>query len=266
LLGVIQDITEQKQFAEELAKQVRERTIELQRSNEDLLQFAHVISHDLKEPVRKIKIYNNRLQDELTDSLPEVAHQYLKRIKIATERMSAMIEGVLNYSSIGASDEPLAMVDLNETFRNIEEDLEVLVQQKNGCIIREPLPSLEGARVLLHQLFYNIVNNSLKFSRKDVPPIISITATRIEEAGRPMVRISVEDNGIGFNPKHAEIIFNTFSRLNSKDSFEGTGLGLSLSKKIAERHGGTITAIGRPGEGTRIIITLPINAHFNQSI
>ncbi|HEY4286505.1 MAG TPA: ATP-binding protein [Puia sp.] len=266
LLGVIQDITEQNLFAEELGKQVRERTLELQRSNDDLLQFAHVITHDLKEPLRKVKIFNNRILDELGDSLPQLAHNYLARIKSATQRMSAMIEGVLNYSSISASNEAVEAVDLNETLEDIKDDLEVLIQQKNARIIYDVLPTLQGAPVLLYQLFYNIVNNSLKFSKKDLPPVITLSATPFKEKDREMVRITVADNGIGFDPEHQESVFHSFTRLNSKDRFEGTGLGLALSKKITERHGGTITAIGEPGKGARIIVTLPIISYLNQHI
>lgn len=266
LLGVIQDITAQKEFAEELARQVRERTLELQRSNDDLLQFAHVITHDLKEPIRKIKIYNNRIQDELGDSLPGLAHNYLTRIQNAANRMSTMIEGVLNYSSLSASNEAVEAVDLNETFSNIEDDLEILIQQKEGLIVREPLPILQGAPVLLYQLFYNIINNSLKFSKKNVSPVINVSSSPFQEEGREMVRITVEDNGIGIDPEHRESIFQSFTRLNSKDSYEGTGLGLALSKKIAERHRGTIAAEGQSGLGTRIIVTLPLTTNLNQHL
>lgn len=259
LIGVIQDISAQKQFAEELVKQVRERTLELQRSNNDLFQFAHVISHDLKEPVRKVKIFSNRIQDELGPSLPDLVHTYLGRIQNAAARMTAMIEGVLTYSSLGASKETVEPVDLNHLFDTIEDDLEIVIHQKKGRIVHDPLPILEGAPVLLYQLFYNIVNNALKFSKPDVPATIIISSALIEEAGKPLARIIIQDNGIGFDPEHAESIFNAFTRLNSKDRFEGTGLGLALCKKIAERHGGTITATGQPGKGACVTITLPIN-------
>jgi hypothetical protein len=265
LIGVVQDITGQKQFAEELARQVQDRTLELQRSNDDLLQFAHVISHDLKEPVRKIKIYNSRIQDELGTGLPAQAHSYLNRIKNAAERMSSMIEGVLNYSSVSASDESIETVNLNEVFDNIDEDLEVLIQQKQARIVRETLPTIVGARVLIYQLFYNIVNNSLKFAKQGVPVVITVSWSLSGQRDRQMAEITLEDNGIGFPAEQAQNIFHTFTRLHSKDRFEGTGLGLALSKKITERHGGGISAAGWPGVGARIVVTLPLK-HNNRKV
>lgn len=258
LVGVVQDISAQKEFAEELTKQVRERTIQLQRSNDDLLQFAHVISHDLKEPVRKIKVFNNRLQDELGNDGPPKAKSYIAKVLNSADRMSAMIEGVLNYSSLSADDEPFEAVNLNDTLKSIITDLEIPIQQKSATISYESLPELYGAPILLYQLFYNLVNNSLKFSRRGVIPVITLRSTLFTEAGKAFAKIMVTDNGIGFDQEYANSIFNSFTRLNSKDSFEGTGLGLALCKKIVERHGGVISATGIPNEGASITIELPL--------
>jgi signal transduction histidine kinase len=259
--GTLQDITEQetaqRKFAEQLGRQVKERTLELQRSNEDLLQFAHVISHDLKEPVRKVKMFTQGIQDELTDPISEKARTYFAKIRTAMNRMTAMIEGVLTYSSLNASQEAARPVDLDKLVSDIETDLEIPIREKKATIIRKTLPVIEGATVLLHQLFYNLINNSLKFSRQDVPPIITISGQLAEESGVEFARITVADNGIGFEQQYAPSIFNSFTRLNAKDRYEGTGLGLALSKKIAERHGGSITAISTPGQGTAIIVQLP---------
>ncbi len=259
--GTLQDITEQetsqRKFAEQLGRQVSERTLELQRSNEDLLQFAHVISHDLKEPVRKVKMFTQRIQDELTGPISERAGTYFAKIRTATNRMTAMIEGVLTYSSLNASQEAARPVDLDMLVTDIETDLEIPIREKNAAIIRKTLPTIQGATVLLHQLFYNLINNSLKFTRQDVQPIITISGQLIEESGVTFARITVADNGIGFDQQYAASIFNSFTRLNAKDRYEGTGLGLALSKKIAERHGGSITAISSPGQGTSIIVQLP---------
>ena len=119
------------------------------------------------------------------------------------------------------------------------------------------LPTIQGAPVLLHQLFYNLINNSLKFTRPDIAPVITVSGQLIEERGATFARITVADNGIGFDQRYAASVFNSFTRLNAKDRYEGTGLGLALSKKIAERHGGSITAISSPGQGTSIIVQLP---------
>jgi PAS domain S-box-containing protein len=257
LLGVIQDISEQKHFAELLTRQVKERTLELQRSNDDLMQFAHVISHDLKEPVRKVKIFSNRIREELEPLIPEKAITYLARIQNASDRMYAMIEGVLNYATVSSAEEAVEAVDLNETIKTIQGDLEMPIQQKNASIEFGELPVIRGAAILIYQLFYNLINNSLKFCRKEVAPVIIISSTMVREGGKDFVNIEVKDNGIGFDQGQAVNIFNSFSRLNSKDKFEGTGLGLSLSKKIVERHGGSISASGVPGEGATITIKLP---------
>ncbi|MFC6096721.1 PAS domain S-box protein [Flavobacterium qiangtangense] len=258
LIGVVQDITEQKQFAEQLTKLVKERTLELHRSNEDLLQFAHVASHDLKEPVRKIKIFSSMLQSDYGELLPERGMKYLNKVHNATDRMFSMIEGVLAYSEFTSAEQKNEIIYLDKIIDNIESDLELLIQQKNATIIRENLPEIEGADVLIHQLFYNLINNALKFSKSDVPTVIEINSEDDTSTdGDEMVKITVSDNGIGIDPSFSEKIFDVFSRLNAKDDYEGTGLGLALCKKIVERHHGTISATGIRGEKAIFTILLP---------
>jgi len=257
-VGVIQDITKQKEFAEQLTLQVQERTLELRRSNEDLMQFAHVITHDLKEPVRKVRVFSSRIKDEMAEEVPSKARLYLGKIQSATDRMIAMIEGVLDYSKVAVTKELSEPVDLNEILRAVETDLEILIQQKGASVRCDHLPTIEGINILLYQLFYNLVNNSLKFAREGVPPVIGLSASPAD-MGRPsMARIVLTDNGIGFDPQFSESIFHPFTRLNSKDRYEGTGLGLALCKKIVERHGGSIEASGEAGQGATFIIHLPI--------
>ncbi|MBZ4044516.1 PAS domain S-box protein [Flavobacterium hibisci] len=256
--GTCTDIHEQKTITEKLESLVAERTKELQRSNQDLQQFAHVASHDLKEPVRKIKTFTSRLEDQLQGKLDEAALRYIERIHVATDRMFSMIDGVLAYSKINADLQKPTLIDLNEVIKNIETDLEVSLQKTGGRIHYHDLPSLEGAFVLIYQLFYNLINNSIKFAKVDAPPQITILSKIVIENGRKSAVITLSDNGIGFEPNQAEQIFDTFTRLNSKDKYEGTGLGLSLCKKIAERHDGNITATGSIGLGATFIITLPL--------
>lgn len=246
-----------KSLSESLDQQVKERTKELQRSNEDLQQFAHVASHDLKEPVRKIKTFISRLEEQLEGKLDEPAKRFVERIHTAADRMFMMIDGVLGYSTINAGMQKTEPVDLNEVIKNIAGDLEIPLQKTGGKISYHSLPTLDGAHVLLYQLFYNLINNSIKFARAGVPPQINISSEACSEHGRRFARITLEDNGIGFDPGQAKHIFETFTRLNSKDDYEGTGLGLSLCKKIAERHGGTITAHGSPNQGAVFVVTLP---------
>lgn len=271
--GTATDIHEQKNLTEQLENLVAERTKELAtanrdlyRSNEDLQQFAHVASHDLKEPVRKVRTFVSRLREEFDGQLPEKAKVYLEKIESAATRMYSMIDGVLLYSSVTAAEQKTEPVNLREIFQNIEADLEIVGAQKRARFVYEALPVVDGSPVLLYQLFYNLANNSLKFARAGVPPVVQVTAGEpsaedLRKAGLTLekryVKITVRDNGIGFDNNDADRIFGSFARLHSKDRYEGTGLGLALCKKIAERHGGAIWASGAQGEGACFFILLP---------
>jgi signal transduction histidine kinase len=171
--------------------------------------------------------------------------------------MFTMIEGVLNYSKVSNLQEACVSVDVAELIRQITIDLEVSIQQKEARIETRDLPVVHGAPLLLYQLFYNLINNSLKFARQGVPARIVIEGRPGEERDGRFVQIDVSDNGIGFPQAYAEKIFSTFTRLHPKDQYEGTGLGLSLCKKIVERHGGTIRGSSAPGEGSVFRIELP---------
>jgi len=263
--GTATDINDAKEQATILEQEVKKRTqelrklnISLQQSNEDLQQFAHVASHDLKEPVRKIKTFSGRLQDEFGGILPNKGQQFLDKIQQATQRMASMIEGVLHYSTLNSAGHTIEVINLDDVFTNIEADLEIAIQQKKALIKKNNLPVIEGAPVLIYQLFYNLVNNALKFSRVGENPVITISGTTEERGTNMYATIVLADNGIGFEPEYAKTIFDTFTRLNAKDAYEGTGLGLALCKKIAERHHGSITAAGKKGEGAIFTITLPV--------
>lgn len=256
-VAALTNIEEQKAVEGQLEQLVNERTKELIRSNEDLQQFAHVASHDLKEPVRKIKTFIDRLEHDTDTELSEKGKTFLAKISTATDRMYSMIEGVLNYSSVDNADHPFSLVDLSEVFNSIEQDLEIPVQLKQARIEHDNLPVVKGAPVLIYQLFYNLINNSLKFTAPGTSPQIVITSDRVFDQQQEYIQIDVKDNGIGFDQTQAQHIFNSFTRLNSKDKYEGTGLGLALCKKIVERHHGFITAHGTPGEGAVFSIMLP---------
>lgn len=261
--GTCTDIHEQKEITKKLEILVADRTKELQRSNDDLQQFAHVASHDLKEPVRKIKTFVSRLEDHLDGKLDESSTRFIERIHVAADRMFNMIDGVLAYSKINADSQKTTLVDLNEIIKNIEIDLEIALQKSGGKILYQNLPKLQGASVLLYQLFYNLINNSIKFAQEGKPPVINITAETVVDQDKNVARIVLEDNGIGFTSNQTDHIFETFTRLNPKDRYEGTGLGLSLCKKIAERHGGTIQASGIPNTGAVFTIILPLEQKGN---
>ncbi|HVE61360.1 MAG TPA: ATP-binding protein, partial [Chitinophagaceae bacterium] len=266
--GTCTDIHEQKTISESLEALVHERTEELKRSNDDLQQFAHVASHDLKEPLRKIKTFGNLLYEDYSNDIPEKGKVFLDKIQYAADRMSKMVEGVLNYSTINSGAQPFETINLNELINEIKNDLELTVLQKKANIIVAPLPEIKGINVLIHQLFYNLIINALKFSKENIPPLISITSAKLTRTdlkkfhglnlNREFIEISIKDNGIGFNKDQAEKIFNIFTRLNSKDKYEGTGLGLALCKKIILRHRGFIYAEGNEGEGANFHVILPI--------
>jgi PAS domain S-box-containing protein len=263
--GTATDVHSAKEYSTILENEVKNRTqelqklnISLQQSNHDLQQFAHVASHDLKEPLRKIRTFTGRLAEDPDSRFSEKAETYIDKVNTASSRMFTMIEGVLNYSTLNINQQNTEKINLNELFYNIQSDLELLIQQKSATIVNDHLPQIEGATVLIHQMFYNLLNNSLKFSKENEPLRITISSSIINQQGKDYARIVVKDNGIGFEQEYAEKIFDTFTRLNSKDLYEGTGLGLSLCKRIAERHGGSITANGQTGKGAEFIILLPL--------
>ncbi|ACU60166.1 PAS/PAC sensor signal transduction histidine kinase [Chitinophaga pinensis DSM 2588] len=274
-MGTLTDVDEQQQSLVLLENKVAERTEQLNqanmallRSNNELQQFAHVASHDLKEPVRKIGIFTNLLQEQLKRGNTDKAVAYSEKIEHAATRMAALIEGILQYASVDGQQQESMHADLNQIMQYVQTDLELAIQQKEAKIIfKDVMPVVKGMPVLLQQLFYNIINNALKFSRPDIPPQIEISAGILHEQEvivnglnpkLQYVAICIRDNGIGFDQSNAQNIFRTYYRLNSKDQYEGTGLGLSLCRKIVERHGGTIEAEGIAGEGALFKIVLPV--------
>ncbi|HEU4472835.1 MAG TPA: PAS domain S-box protein [Flavisolibacter sp.] len=258
MVGVMFDITQQKLFTEELSRLVAEQTVELQRSNEDLRQFAHVASHDLKEPIRKIQTFNNRILDEYGDVLPERAKTFSEKIGTAADRMILMVEGVLRYSKLGNIEQVWEAVPLDELIPQIAVDLEVLIQQGQAEITTRDLPVIQGNPTLMYQLFYNLILNSLKFARKEEPSRIIISSEMMTGQEERFAKIILSDNGIGFEPEYSQEIFKTFVRLHPAEDFEGTGLGLALCKKIVERHGGAMSASGDLGKGAVFTMLLPL--------
>jgi PAS domain S-box-containing protein len=258
IIGIVQDIDEQRKFEEELKKQVAQSTQELLRSNDDLMHFANVVSHDLREPVRKIKIFHTLLKNEKETDFNENVKKYLQKIEQSNQRMNNIIEGILNYSTVDKTKQYVENIDLNEIVENIKIDLELVIKEKGAIFIASELPYIQGAPILIQQLFYNLIQNALKFSKADQPPRIIITSTMSDIDGSDCVRITIKDNGIGLDTSFAEKIFTAFERLHSKDQYEGNGLGLALCRKIAKRHGGTISASGEKDNGAEFTVTLPL--------
>ena len=264
-VGAFTDIHEQKQAEERLRESeekleflVKKRTEELLRSNEELQQFAHVASHDMKEPIRKIKIFSELLTQEIHTQSSDEAKLYLYKIKTASERMLAMMDDVLRYAGMDGYQQGIEPINLNEVLKSVETDLEMVIQKKNAVILRDELPEIQGYPLLIYQLFYNLVSNALKFSRLDIQPIMEIRYNTAVIDNRIFAQFRFKDNGIGFELENAEKIFQTFTRLNTREEYEGTGLGLSLSKKIVLRHHGYISATGKPNAGAEFIVMLPM--------
>lgn len=253
-----------RHYTEKMEQLVASRTEELARSNEDLQRFAHVASHDLKEPLRKISTYSGILVDQQKEALSEKGKLYLEKINEASRRMAVMIEGVLTYSTVSAGGQPMEMVDLNAILEDVKSDLELAIIQKDAKIEHHRLPQVPGIPMLLQQLFYNLINNALKFTAPGKPPYIRISVRpadpkAVGKSGdqEPMLHFEVSDNGIGFDPESADRMFAVFSRLNPRDEYEGTGLGLALCKRIVQRHGGDLYATGAVGKGATFHILLP---------
>jgi len=259
IIGIIHDIQEQREFEEELKKQVDSRTDELKRSNNDLMHFASVVSHDLREPLRKIKIFNTLLRNDIENDVNEKSKKYLQKVSQSAQRMENIIEGILTYSTLDKTLQHIETIDLNEIIENIKIDLELLIKEKKAVLITSDLPEIEGAPILLNQLFYNLIQNALKFSKADQPPTVIITNTIINSDGQDLLQITIKDNGIGLDKAFAEKIFTAFERLHTKDEYEGNGIGLALCRKIVKRHNGKITAAGEKDNGAEFTVTLPLS-------
>ena len=276
LIGVTQDITEQKEFEEELNKKVKERTIELQqkyaeleRSNQKLEEFAHGASHDLKEPMRKIHFFTDRLKKQMADRLNEEEVATFSRIEKSVKRMVLLVDDMLEYSHTNQVPLKKESVDLNMKLRLVVEDLELDIRQKNAVIEIGQLPIITGYRRQLQQLFQNLISNALKYSKTDMPPRITINAARVNSTQFPGVftdgaqkeydLIEIADNGIGFESSYSEDIFKLFYRLFPKDQYGGTGIGLAITRKVMENHGGKIVAESKLGEGSVFRMFFPVN-------
>ena len=277
-VGTFTDIHEQKLINEMLEQHVADRTRELQEankalatSNNDLQQFASVASHDLKEPLRKIQVFSSILFERYEEQLNKEATGYLEKITSASQRMTVLINDLLNYSRLSIKNlfEP---TDINAIICRLLEDLEIIIMDKDAEINVGPIPELEVIPGQIRQVLQNIISNALKFTQKGNKPVISIRAERVshKEANSPadangtFCRISISDNGIGFDEVYIDKIFTIFQRLNSREEFEGTGIGLAIAKKIIEQHDGIITARSKEGEGSTFIIVLPLHQELNQ--
>ncbi len=251
------EIAERK-AAEERLKLFADR---LETSNRELQDFAYVASHDLQEPLRKIQAFGDRLKSKFGEVLGETGHDYLTRMGDAASRMQTLITDLLSFSRVTTKAQPFVPVDLNEIALGVLSDLEVRIEQTNGRVEVESLPTIDADALQMRQLFQNLIGNALKFQKNSQPPVIHVTGTMHNGSTPPRLELVFRDNGIGFDQKYAEKIFVIFQRLHGRGEYEGTGIGLAICKKIVERHGGRIEATSTPGEGATFSITLPVNQH-----
>ncbi len=255
------DMTEfviaRQRMEEELTKRVAERTRELELANADLKRFAHMASHDLREPIRKISIFNSLIKEEYGKLLPERAINFLSKIENSFQRLKTMIEGVHDYMSGDLLVTEFHQVDLNEIIDNVRHILSKPMTSKNAQLIVDELPVIEGIPALIQRLFCNLIHNGLKFTRKGVSPIIKIEYEPVIISGKEYAGITLTDNGIGFEETYSDKLFEPFTRLNPKDMYEGAGIGLAFCRKIVYWHNGSITATGKLNEGSSFHIILP---------
>ena len=247
----------------QLNRQLIENINQLKATNEELERFAYVASHDLQEPLRKIILFSGRIRDQFSEPLGEEGSDLLVRMMRASERMQTLIRNLLSFSRSATDAGVFEEVDLNKLLAGVLSDVEMYIQQKNAIINFGDLPVIVVNSVQMRQVFQNIIINALKFSRQNTVPEISISAERVADnrhlngSQDTHYKIYIRDNGIGFNMKYRDQIFMAFKRLHTQDQFEGTGIGLSICKKIVEKHHGHITAESEEGIGSTFILTLP---------
>lgn len=270
--GTCTDIHDRKNFAQSLEENVAERTIKLtesnrllERSNEELKQFAYVASHDLQEPLRKIQTFSSMARDEINDT--HNLKSYLLKIESSASRMSELIKDVLQFSHASIDAGNFEQINLNALLEQVKIDFELLIQQKQARIEIDRLPSIKANKLQIMQLFSNLISNALKFSNQN--PLITVRYKEVENQLIPVIVAGVtmksyhylcfSDNGIGFSHEHAEQIFKLFTRLHNKNDYPGTGIGLALCKKIVDNHQGVIHATSQKGLGSSFHIYLPVS-------
>lgn len=255
LWGTGQDVTERYRSEEQL----RAVAMRLEASNRELQDFAYIASHDLQEPLRKIIAFSDRLAMKFGDRLDDTGHDYLQRVQHAARRMQALIEDLLALSRVTTRGQSFVEVNLQEVVQGVASDLELLLEESQGRLEICDLPVIEADPLQMRQLFQNLIGNALKFHRPDVPPRVRIGADAcVSAGGLEQWRIVVEDDGIGFDMKYAERIFQPFQRLHGRSSeYVGTGMGLAICRKIVERHHGAVEAEAEPDQGAKFTILLP---------
>lgn len=249
-MAVIEDISERKRSERLLASQ----RAELERSNRELQDFAYIASHDLQEPLRKVQAFGDRLRSRHAEALGDTGRDYLERMQGAANRMQVLIRDLLAYSRVTTKAQPFVPVDLAQVAGEVAGDLQSRIETAGARVEIGGLPEIEADSTQMRQLLQNLIGNALKFHREGVPPVVQVSGMLADD----QVQLQVEDNGIGFEEQYLDRIFTPFERLHGRSGYEGTGMGLAICRKIAQHHGGDITARSTPGEGTTFVVTLPV--------
>ena len=257
IMGIVRDITEQKEAKEALERHAHD----LARSNEELEQFAYVASHDLQEPLRKIRAFGALLAEEKQENLDEEGRQYIDFMTDAAARMQTLVSDLLALSRVTTAAQPFEDLALDAVFDTVLSDLSVTLQEADGRVDVAAAPTVEADRTQMEQLFRNLIGNALKFRKPGVPPRVTVRmadeAEPLNAVPGPAHTIVVSDNGIGFEPAQGAKLFQPFKRLHARQHYEGAGIGLAICEKIVLRHHGRITASATPGEGATFTVTLP---------
>jgi light-regulated signal transduction histidine kinase (bacteriophytochrome) len=259
---VTRDLTAKKQAEDRM----NEYLDQLEFKNKELEQFVYAASHDMKEPLRKIHLYNSYIASNTSNVLDEKSREYFARSIQATQRMSSLIEDLLSYSRLASIAEGYKMVDLNSIVDELSSFLKEEFEQKRVSLEREALPMIKGIPFQIKQLLSNLIDNSVKYKQPDTNGYIHIGCEKTNGKGlegtgdpyRQYYKITVKDNGIGFDPAYARKIFEIFQRLPATSAIKGTGIGLAICQKIVQNHNGWIEASGRPGQGATFSIYLPV--------
>jgi PAS domain-containing protein/two-component sensor histidine kinase len=246
----------------EAETRLRDYMTKLEASNRELQDFAYVASHDLQEPLRKIEAFGDRLHRKCGERLGEDGRVYVNRMQDSSRRLRTLINDLLAYSRVTTKAKPFVDVDMNLVFEEVLFDMETAIEETGGKVEVDTMPTLQADDTQMRQLAINLISNAIKFRKPETPPVVRVSSAIIDDpAGRSgkdsWCEITVSDNGIGFSNKYADRIFTIFQRLHSRTTYEGTGIGLATCRKIAERHGGEITADGTPGEGAVFTVRLP---------
>jgi two-component system sensor kinase FixL len=250
ILGIGTEITARKRAEEKL----RLHTAKVESVNRELQEFAFVASHDLQEPLRKIRTFADRLRKRLGDELDERAEDYFARMENSARRMQHLIRDLLKYSLIASKPEPFSEINLNEVAEEVAQIFELILNKTGGKLEIAQLPIIEADGTQMKQLFQNLIGNALKFQDGKGKPLVKVYSKYVGENG---CRLFFEDNGIGFEETYLDRIFAPFQRLHSRNKYSGTGIGLSICRKIVEHHGGSITVHSKPGAGSTFIVSLP---------